>query len=63
MDKRLEMNLKIWGISFEKLNEMSYEEIKKLPTMNKSLLFAIMNEITNIETIRNYMKDNRRSLV
>ena len=63
MDKRLEMNLKIWGISFEELNKMSYEEIKKLKGMNKTLLFAIMNEITNLETIRSYMKDNRRSLV
>ena len=63
MDRRIEMNLKIWGITFEELNSMSYEEIKKIPTMNRTLLFAIMNEITNIETIRNYMKDNRRSLV
>ena len=63
MDRRIEMNLKIWGITFDDLNSMSYEEIKKLKGMNKTLLFAIMNEITNIETIRNYMKDNRRSLV
>ena len=63
MDRRLEINLKTWGISFERLNEMSYEQIKELPTMNKSLLFAIMNSITNIEVIRSYMKDNKRSLV
>ena len=63
MDRRLEINLKTWGISFERLNEMSYEQIKELPTMNKSLLFAIMNSITNIEVIRSYMKDNRRSLI
>ena len=63
MDRRLEMILKIWGISFEELNEMSYEEIKELKGMNKTLLFAIMNEITNLNTIRSYMKDNRRSLV
>lgn len=63
MGKRIESNLKIWGITFEELNEMSYEEIKGLKGMTKSLLFAVMNEITNIETIRSYMKDNKRSLV
>lgn len=63
MDRRIEMNLKVWGITFEELNEMSYEEIKGLKGMTKSLLFAVMNEITNLEAIRAYMKDNKRSLV
>ena len=60
---RIEMNLKIWGISFDDLNSMNYEEIKELKGMNKTLLFAIMNSITNLNTIRSYMKDNKRSLV
>ena len=63
MSKKLEINLKVWGMSFDELNTMSYEEITKLPGMNRSLLFTIMSEITNIETIRSYMQDNKRSLV
>ena len=63
MDRRIEMNLKVWGITFDDLNSMSYEKIKELKGMNKTLLFAIMNEITNIEVIRAYMKENKRSLV
>ena len=63
MDKRIEMNLKVWGITFDDLNSMSYEKIKNLKGMTKSLLFAVMNEITNIEVIREYMKDNKRSLI
>lgn len=63
MDKRLEMNLKVWGITFDDLNSMNYEEIKELKGMNKTLLFAVMNSITNIETIREYLQDNKRSLV
>ena len=63
MDRRIEMNLKIWGITFDDLNSMSYEKIKELKGMNRTLLFAIMNSITNIEVIRSYMKDNKRSLV
>ena len=63
MSKKLEINLKVWGMSFDELNTMSYEEIKKLAGMNKSLLFTIMNEITNIETVREYLQDNKRSLV
>ena len=62
MSKKLEINLKVWGMSFEELNEMSYEKIKKLAGMNSSLLFTIMSEITNIETIREYLQDNKRSL-
>ena len=63
MSKKLEINLKVWGMSFEKLNEMSYEDIKKLAGMNRSLLFTIMSEITNIETIREYLQDNKKILV
>ena len=63
MSKKLEINLKVWGMSFDELNAMSYEEIMKLAGMNKSLLFTIMNEITNIETVREYLQDNKRSLV
>ena len=63
MSKKLEINLKVWGMSFDELNTMSYEEIKKLAGMTRSLLFTIMNEITNIETVREYLQDNRRSLV
>ena len=63
MSKKLEINLKVWGMSFDELNIMSYKEITKLPGMNRSLLFTIMSEITNIETIRSYMQDNKRSLV
>ena len=63
MSKKLEINLKVWGMSFDELNAMSYEEIMKLAGMNKSLLFTIMSEITNIETIREYLQDNKRSLV
>ena len=63
MSKKLEINLKVWGMSFDELNTMSYEEITKLSGMNRSLLFTIMNEITNIETVREYLQDNKRSLV
>ena len=63
MSKKLEINLKVWGMRFEKLNEMSYEDIKKLAGMNRSLLFTIMSEITNIETIREYLQDNKKILV
>ena len=63
MSKQLEINLKLWGMSFDELNTMSYEEITKLSGMNRSLLFTIMNEITNIETVREYLQDNKRSLV
>ena len=63
MSKKLEINLKVWGMSFDELNAMSYEEIMKLAGMNKSLLFTIMSEITNIETVREYLQDNKRSLV
>ena len=63
MSKKLEINLKVWGMSFDELNTMSYEEIMKLAGMNKSLLFTIMSEITNIETVREYLQDNKRSLV
>ena len=63
MSKKLEINLKVWGMSFDELNTMNYEEIKKLAGMNRSLLFTIMSEITNIETIREYLQDNKRSLV
>ena len=63
MSKKLEINLKVWGMSFDELNAMSYEEIMKLAGMNRSLLFTIMSEITNIETIREYLQDNKRSLV
>ena len=63
MDKRLEMNLKVWGITFDDLNSMDYDKIKELKGMTRSLLFAIMNEITNLEVIREYMKDNKRGLV
>ena len=63
MSKKLEINLKVWGMSFDELNTMSYEEIKKLAGMNRSLLFTIMSEITNIETVREYLQDNKRSLV
>ena len=63
MDRRIEMNLKIWGITFDDLNSMNYEEIKELKGMNKTLLFAIMNEITNIEVVRAYLKENKKSLV
>ena len=63
MSEKLEINLKVWGMSFDELNTMSYEEIKKLAGMNSSLLFTIMNEITNIETVREYLQDNKRSLV
>ena len=63
MSKKLEINLKVWGMSFDELNTMSYEEIKKLTGMNSSLLFTIMSEITNIETVREYLQDNKRSLV
>ena len=62
MSKKLEINLKVWGMSFDELNTMSYEEIKKLAGMNNSLLFTIMSEITNIETVREYLQDNKRSL-
>ena len=61
MSKKLEINLKVWGMSFDELNTMSYEEITKLSGMNRSLLFTIMNEITNIETVREYLQDNKRS--
>ena len=30
MSKKLEINLKVWGMSFDELNTMSYEDIKKL---------------------------------
>ena len=63
MSKKLEINLKVWRMSFDELNTMSYEEITKLSGMNRSLLFTIMNEITNIETVREYLQDNKRSLV
>ena len=63
MSKKLEINLKVWGMSFDELNKMNCEEIKKLAGMNRSLLFTIMSEITNIETIREYLQDNKRSLV
>ena len=63
MSKKLEINLKVWGMSFDELNAMSYEEIMKLAGMNRSLLFTIMSEITNIETVREYLQDNKRSLV
>ena len=63
MSKKLEINLKVWGMSFDELNAMSYEEIMKLAGMNRSLLFTIMSEITNIETVRDYLQDNKRSLV
>ena len=49
-------------MSCDEINTMSYEEIKKLAGMNHSLLFTIMSEITNIETIREYSQDNKRSL-
>ena len=63
MSKKLEINLKVLGMSFDELNTMSYEDIKKLAGMNSSLLFTIMSEITNIETVRSYMQDNKRNLV
>ena len=63
MSKKLEINLKVWGMSFDELNTMSYEEITKLSGMNRSLLFTIIKEITNIETVREYLQDNKRSLV
>ena len=63
MDRRIQINLENWGITFEELNEMNYEKIKELKSMNKTLLFAVMNAITNIETIREYLQDNKRSLV
>ena len=63
MSKKLEINLKVWGMSFDELNTMNYEEITKLPGMNRSLLFTIISEITNIETVREYLQDNKRSLV
>lgn len=63
MSKKLEINLKVWGMSFDELNTMSYEDIKKLAGMNSSLLFTVMSEIANIETVRKYLQDNKRSLV
>ena len=63
MSKKLEINLKVWGMSFDELNTMSYEEITQLSGMNRTLLFTIINEITNIETVREYLQDNKRSLV
>ena len=64
MDKRLEMNLKIWGIKPEELNEMSYEDIKNLSGMTSRMLFLIMTEaINNVEIIREYMKDHKGRLI
>ena len=63
MDRRIQINLENWGITFEELNEMNYKKIKELKGMNKTLLFAVMNVITNIETMREYLQDNKKFLV
>lgn len=64
MDKRLEMNLKVWGIKLEELNEMAYEDIKELSGMTSRMLFLIMTEaINNVEIIREYMMDHKGRLI
>ena len=64
MDKRLEMNLKVWEIKLEELNEMAYEDIKNLSGMTSRLLFLIMTEaINNVDIIREYMMDHKGRLI
>ena len=64
MSKKLEVNLKVWGIKLEELDEMTYEDIKELPGMTSRMLFLIMTEaIENVEIIREYMMDNRGRLI
>lgn len=61
MDKWLEINLKVWGKTYDELQHMSYGEIIKM--CNSSLaLYKIMSQITNVDTLKDYIKDNKLNL-
>ena len=64
MDKLVEANLRIWGKTKNDLEIMKYSEILSLVggRANELLLYRLVKESNNIQTIKDYIDDNELNL-